>query len=347
MAVEGVMSLQGRKAIATAAVILAIACAGRTAVRSQPVEHAFGDDWITLPQPRDQPLLGMAYSLRGTFSENCYSFREQQVRSSDTMALTWNRQTGDTINLKLADLLGLGGAARSTTRGQLSLDSIVILQAIDVSPRPGTCRNLYYNLPRHPAITAVIGAKALRYTSWDERGKSLTADLETKLSKGQFTAGATVRRLSTDTAYVSFSSVRWLGIHLQGFQFKETADSTGTVAPDSIGPFAFGDIFPLGIVAMQARVTRDPSGSYKVETHRLIAGEPWNSAMVNPGETFFLGASSDTLGVSGDYMLARIFPVQGSTDSATITVSQSGYDPSLEWTSNRDTTAAKAWAVRP
>lgn len=316
-------------------------------VEANPSGSALAANWILLPEPRDQRLLGLGYNVNGGFSDKCFKFRADSLRSNDTISLTWNRRRNDTLNLKVAELLGLGAAAQDAERGQLILDSVIILQAVDLSPQPSTCGNLRWSLPRDPAVTAVIGAKSLRYAAWSEQGRSLTADLKAKLkTPPELKTSASIQRSAADTAYVSFSGVRWLGVHLRGFDFAPTADSVGAM-PDR-EPFQLGKIFRFGTMAMQAKVTRGATGgTYRIETRRLIPGDPWGATEVQEGESFFIGVPADTAGASGDYVIAQIrFDDLEDPEAGTLELAHSGFDQSLVWTRNSDTLAARQWAQR-
>jgi hypothetical protein len=279
----------------------------------QPVD-TFADRWMILPDPRGDSLVGMSFNFGAAPREGCYRVvRVVRAPSTSSVAASWNVDRGDTANLKVADILGLGYQARFSARGSILFEDLEIATATGISPvTSNSCADRKDFLPRHPGVTEVLGARKMKYIAYRSDGTALRLP-EVKGSVVGRTANAvvTVQGRSDDSSELSFDGLRWIGVHMQRWSYTQVRDTM------------WKEMIRRARISRSPRYNVDleydtmPGDAYKVFMRVNMPNAKRDSVEVRENESFFIGA--DTL-VAGDYIQGWIEAANANRSVATITL---------------------------
>jgi len=284
-------------------------------------------DWLLLdePMPESSLDLGTEYDLRGQIRTGCYTYEESPVVGGgaglEARSWSWDRTKGDTAAFRLWKALDLGGAAAVASKGSVTLDSVVVRFGKNVVPRacPGVTRD---GLPMLPAISALLGARAVHIKTDRTSALALSAKLKEQ--------GMSHVQTSNDTTSFSFTGLRWLGVHLMGFDVKGTGAWQGNARLAEITPVPH---------ELQIRVTAAQGDSFNVAWKRTLPGAEWTSISAARHESVIFGVP-DGKDVSGSFGLLSVSPT--STDSVSVDIAWLRYAP-VQWVNESQREDVATW----
>jgi hypothetical protein len=182
--------------------------------------------FIPLAQPESVSFIGQAWDLSGAPDADCYqSSTVPDSPSYDTIRYTWHRSIRDTIGLAFTKVIGLGVLASATDSGQLEFSKVSIRRVSAPVASSFCSAKGKDELPLRPAVEALVGAVGYSYKAFAGRQLQAGANLDTAIKK---VADAKVDHANDGSVVVSFSSLRWFGATLKGFDRVMVGDTIRT-----------------------------------------------------------------------------------------------------------------------
>jgi hypothetical protein len=207
-----------RRFLRVLAAALPVACTG------QRPFAALRDSWLVLPDPVDSlsPVrLGAAYDF-GNVNSGCFTFDSAMSRPAESWAtkvMQSNVSQNDSFTLNFLGGLQVGASLSRASRIAIRFDSVVIAQSVNLRPLLN-CDAAGQDLaPLRPAISALVGARGFVFAAWDSAGQAVNLTVPTTTATG----GLRHVGSSGDSSVFSFGGLRWIGLHLTGFQVSQQA----------------------------------------------------------------------------------------------------------------------------
>lgn len=285
------------------------------------------DKWILLAEPISTPedaLLGTAYSPRdGDRFTGCYAFEPTEISSSfDTILLKKEESGSGEGFFRVLKALGIDASASRVAEASIQMDSVKIAQVSSVAPYVSDCAILRGDdMPRFPAIVAMIGVKKFAFKAQDAQQVNVTGEF----AKATDTAQVEFDLSQSESATFSFDDYRWIGARFVGFdKLPDGKAQTFQLALDKLEIISVLSADGAEEREYEITVKKLDRGWFEVTTQRPLG--PAFTTRVRERSAFRRGggASRSSPKPVGHFLVGRLRSI--GADSVALTVQPQGFE---------------------
>lgn len=197
-----------------------IACsAPKPAVAPANVSHPILDTYALYDVATSRASLGRAFDFTAGTDTRCYVSESADTSESfEKVQVRWHRGATVGAGVTVVRLLGLSSAITTLDSAEIVFDSVRVRSLTSVYASGSCGAQARDGLPLRPVVLEEIGARKYSLKAYRRQRVEASADLQGRIQEASASLNGKVDVSSGSAFEVSFSSERWLGARLRGFE---------------------------------------------------------------------------------------------------------------------------------